>query len=428
MFFVKYGELFLIFCRTGMIFAYFCSKQIIFFRQFFTGMNYLLFDPIDIRENLLPLTYFRPVSEIRSGILTLKEKWEHFLQTGVSVITESYLQEKFPAIYTDDNIYINASLFPDNELVNEISKLKSGEKLYKQNILLAFRSDKIYRKNLFDAEGIRKNYGKQIDGIFNVYDVFLKNAGQIIKDFNIVTNGKKSLPLPASNTVIGKHPVFIEPGAKVEAVIFNTEQAPVYVGKNVVILEGSMIRGPFAALEGSVVKMGAKIYGGTTLGPASKVGGEIKNVVFFGNANKGHDGYLGDSVISEWCNLGAGTNNSNLKNNYSNVKLWNYREKKFIDTGLQFCGMIMGDHSKCGIDTMFNTGTVVGVSSNIFGGGYQPKFFPSFKWGGQEFTDYQFDKAMEVATAVMKRRKINFDKTEQKIFKQVYKLSKSKEN
>jgi UDP-N-acetylglucosamine diphosphorylase/glucosamine-1-phosphate N-acetyltransferase len=174
--------------------------------------------------------------------------------------------------------------------------------------------------------------------------------------------------------------------------------------------------------------MGAKIYGGTTLGPASKVGGEIKNVVFFGNANKGHDGYLGDSVISEWCNLGAGTNNSNLKNNYSNVKLWNYREKKFIDTGLQFCGMIMGDHSKCGIDTMFNTGTVVGVSSNIFGGGYQPKFFPSFKWGGQEFTDYQFDKAMEVATSVMKRRKINFDKTEQKIFKQVYKLSKSKEN
>lgn len=390
-------------------------------------MNYILFDPKDIRENLLPLTYFRPVSEIRCGIFTIKEKWEYFLQTKVSVISETYLQEKFPPLFSEDNIYINASLFPDNELISEINRLKYGEKLYRENILIAFRSGKMYWKDLFEAEAVRKETGKLIDGIFNVYDIFIKNGEQISKDFDRITAGKKSLPLPGSNTLIGKHPVFIEQGARVEATIINTEEAPVYIGKDVVVLEGSMIRGPFAALEGAVVKMGAKIYGGTTLGPRVKAGGEIKSVVFLANANKGHDGYLGDSVIAEWCNLGAGTNNSNLKNNYSNVKLWNYPKKDFIDTGLQFCGLIMGDHSKCGIATMFNTGSLVGVCSNIFGGDYQPKFFPSFKWGAQEFTDYRFDKAQEVATAVMKRRGVKFDKIEQNLFEQVYKLTKQKE-
>ena len=240
----------------------------------------------------------------------------------------------------------------------------------------------------------------------------------------MVTRNSLSQELPQTNIKIGKHPVFIEEGAIVEAVIFNTDGGPVYIGKNVKILEGSMIRGPFAGLDNSVVKMGAKIYGGTTLGPNTKVGGEIKEVVFFGNSNKGHDGYLGDSVIAEWCNLGAGTNNSNLKNNYSNVKLWDYTQKDYINTGLQFCGLIMGDHSKCGIATMFNTGTVVGVSSNIFGGDYQPKFFPSFKWGGQQYTDYRYDKAVEVATAVMKRRQIEFDGVEADLFEKVYKLAK----
>jgi UDP-N-acetylglucosamine diphosphorylase/glucosamine-1-phosphate N-acetyltransferase len=390
-------------------------------------MNYILFDPKDIRENLLPLTYFRPVSEIRCGILTLKEKWESFLQTGVSVISEKYLQEKYPAFYTDDNIYINASVFPENNLIDRIKKLNYGEKLYSNQKLIAFRSGKILWDEVFETKAIQKSYDKQTDGISNIYDIFLKNAEQIVKDFERITNGKKSLTLSPDNTVIGKHPVFIEAGAKVKATIFNTEEAPVYIGKDVVILEGSIIRGPFAALDGSVIKMGAKIYGGTTFGPGTKAGGEIKNVVFFGNANKGHDGYLGDSVIAEWCNLGAGTNNSNLKNNYSNVKLWNYIRKDFTDTGLQFCGMIMGDHSKCGIATMFNTGTVIGVSSNIFGSGFQPKFFPSFKWGGQNYTDYRFDKAVEVAEAVMKRRHKNFDKIEQNIFKQVYQLVKQKE-
>ena len=387
-------------------------------------MNYILFDQNRIKKSLLPLTYFRPVSVMRCGILTLKEKWEIFLNQPVYTLSETYLSEKFPVYFEEDNIYINSALLPDEDLLQTIQTLNFNERLVSNNMILAFRAGKLSWEAVQNFEGKTQVFQKSVESIQKTYDIFKKNGEQIQRDFERITQNRQSQKLSLTNTKIGKHPVFLEEGAVVEAVIFNTDDGPVYIGKNVKILEGSMIRGPFAALDNTVVKMGAKIYGGTTLGPNTKVGGEIKDAVFFGNSNKGHDGYLGDSVIAEWCNLGADTNNSNLKNNYSNVKLWDYTQMDFADTGLQFCGLIMGDHSKCGIATMFNTGTVVGVSSNIFGGDYQPKFFPSFKWGGQQYTDYRYDKAVEVAKAVMKRRQKAFDKIEADLFEKVYHLVK----
>jgi len=393
-------------------------------------MNYILFDSDTVRQLLLPLTYFRPVSYIRCGIFTMKEKWEAHLNTKISSLTEDYLQQKFPASYQPDSIYINSAVFPGNDLITAINQLKNNEILIKDNLILALRGVPMaYNMMQWHAiSGDFVTYQGEVEFISHTYDIFSKNAGQIKADFSLITAGKTGQKLSGTNTVIGKHPVFLEEGAVVEAAVFNTEEGPVYIGKDVKILEGSLIRGPFAALEGSVVKMGAKIYSGTTLGPYTKAGGEIKDTVFFGYSNKGHDGYLGDSVIAEWCNLGADTNNSNLKNNYSKVKLWSYYHRDFIDTGLQFCGLIMGDHSKCGIATMFNTGTVVGVSSNIFGGDYQPKFFPSFKWGGQKYEDYKYEKAVDVAKAVMKRRQKDFDNVEADLFEDVYYRVKRIEN
>ena len=388
-------------------------------------MNFILVDFPETKQNLLPLTYFRPVGELICGIMTLKQKWEYFLQEKTSYLTENYLQEKFLVNYTDKNIYINASIFPDKDLINSILKLKEGEKLVKNNMVIAFNYKDLSLKDLPNIKLNEIEYQKSIDGIFNLYDIFTKNAQQLKSDFEIYTATKTSKKISKTNIIIGENPVFLEEGADVEASIINTQDGAVYIGKNAKILEGSMLRGPLAILENSVVKMGAKIYGGTTIGKNCKVGGEVKEVVFLGNSNKGHDGYLGDSVIGKWCNLGADTNNSNLKNNYSNVKLWNFSKQDFVDTGLQFCGLIMGDHSKCGIATMFNTGTVVGVSSNIFGYDFQPKFFPSFKWGNaQKMTDYRFDKAKEVAKAVMKRRNINFEGVEERLFDEVYRKAK----
>ena len=388
-------------------------------------VNFILFDTPHIKTHLLPLTYFRPVSEIRCGILTIKEKWELYLKHKVSYATDAYLQEKFPLTSTDDNIFINAAVFPNQQLIEAILQLNKGELLAHNQDVIAGRTERQELPEINDAKLI--HYEGAYDGIKHTYDIFEKNASQIKKDFALITQGKSGKSLSKTNTVIGDYPVFLEEGAKVEACVFNTEDGPVYIGKNAVILEGSLIRGPFAALDNAVVKMGAKIYQGTTIGPNSKVGGEVKGVVFFGNSNKGHDGYLGDSVIAEWCNLGADTNNSNLKNNYSEVKLWNYKTQNFAPTGLQFCGLIMGDHSKCGIATMFNTGTVVGVSSNIFGADYQPKFFPSFKWGDNNFVNYRYDKAKEVSQTVMQRRNIVFDDIEQRLFENVYKLTQEKE-
>ncbi len=394
-------------------------------------MNYILVDLPLHKENLLPLSYFRPISELRIGIDTIKEKWESFLGEKVSFYTDEYLQEKFPVKFASENIYIASHVIPDDSLVKKIKNLSTYTSLFDEDSeIIAYKGNEISRETFSQLE--RKKTDENIktpNKIHYPWDLVRLNESQILKDFSRITKNKSSKKLSGTNLIIGSHPVFIEKGVKVEACIFNTENGPIYVGHNTLIMEGSMLRGPLAIMENSVIKMGTKIYGGTTLGPNSKIGGEIKNSIFLGNTNKGHDGYLGDSVIAEWCNLGADTNNSNLKNNYSEVKMWNYPRHDFIPTGMQFMGLIMGDHSKSGISTMFNTGTVVGVSANVFGADFQPKFFLSFKWGNkQEMQDYQFDKALEVAKTVMKRQNKDFDQVEKRLFENIYKLAKQKEN
>ena len=376
-------------------------------------MNYILFGGPE-RENLLPLTFTRPVAEIRTGILTIKEKWEHILKTNVSFKTQDYLQKKYPTVVSDDNILINGSVFPNDELVDQIDNLHAGQVLKngESEIALRLSKDDTVDYNSDDYEVVNSNI--KIVKINNTWDIFTLNP-----------QDRSSNSLSNTNFIIGDpDKIFIEEGAKAEYTFLNTTDGPIYIGKNAEIMEGSKIRGPFALCEQSVVKMDAKIYSGTTIGPYSKVGGEINNSVILGYSNKGHDGFLGNSVIGEWCNLGADTNTSNLKNTYDFVKLWSYNKNTFVNTGLQFCGLIMGDHSKSGINTMFNTGTMVGVSSNIFGSGYQRNFVPSFMWGGVHgLKFYNLNKSIEVAEAVFSRRDREFDQCEKDIFKYVYKLT-----
>ncbi len=386
-------------------------------------MEFILFDD-ETRQSLLPLTYTRPVAEIRIGILRIREKWERYLEGNYSYLTESFLKIKFQFKPGQENIFINGSVLPSASLVKEIQNLKSGEKLIKDEVLIAARMD----SNLIGIESMEQlEFNNSLDckstfiKISFSWDIFSKNEEALIDDFRLITKGRKSSPISSNNTVISPENVFLEEGAKVECAILNASTGFIYIGKGAEIMEGSMIRGPFALCEDSHVKMGAKIYGATTVGPYSKVGGEISNSVILGYTNKAHDGFLGNSVLGEWCNLGADSNNSNLKNNYSKIKVWNYKEGNYINTGLQFCGLIMGDHSKCSINTMFNTGTVVGVSANIFGNGFPPKFIPSFAWGGSEgFITYRLEDALEVAQRVYERRHLNFNAVEKDILRNLF--------
>ena len=389
-------------------------------------MNYILFDD-KTWSDLLPLTFTKPISEIRVGILTIKEKWEKYLKTKCSYHTKDYLQKKFPMEIDSDNIFINGALIPSAELISEIVNLKQGQVLYSEDTVYALRLDK-QNAEMFNLEDyIKKANVKSISDsvkINNTWDIFRMNGDAIETDFKAITKGRKSQPLSKTNTLLGGNEIFIERGASIECAILNTTNGPIYIGKNAEIMEGSSIRGPFSLGQESTIKMGAKIYGPTTIGPYSKAGGEINNSVIMGYSNKGHDGFLGNSVIGEWCNLGADTNNSNLKNNYAEVKLWNYNKKRFVKTGLQFCGLIMGDHSKCGINTMFNTGTVIGVSANIFGDGFPRNFVPSFAWGGASgFTETRLEKAFEVETRVMERRNIVFDDIEKQLLTDIFNLT-----
>jgi UDP-N-acetylglucosamine diphosphorylase/glucosamine-1-phosphate N-acetyltransferase len=389
-------------------------------------MNYILFDD-ESRNNLLPFTFTRPVAEIRFGILKITEKWELFLRKKVSFFTQDYLQKKYPIRFAngENNFWINGKICPDNNLLKEIKSLKVNQVLIYNNIIIAANTGLTAQ---FNPLHLSSNFEK-IQSKFHplyitaIHDIFTKNATAFTFDFEKITKGRKTTALGKSNLHIGKGKIFIEKGASVEGVIFNTKNGNIYIAKDAIVMEGSMIKGPFALCEHAEVKMGTKIYGATTIGPFSKVGGEINNSVIFGYSNKGHDGFLGNSVLGEWCNLGADTNNSNLKNNYSNVKLWNYEQHKMVDTGLQFCGLFMGDHSKCGINTMFNTGTIIGVNANVYGGGFPPTFIPSFSWGGSEgFEKYQFTKAIEVAKRVMERRNIKLSEEETKILEHIFKL------
>ncbi|MFM1875606.1 MAG: hypothetical protein RL266_1343 [Bacteroidota bacterium] len=389
-------------------------------------MNYILFDSEP--QRLLPLTFTRPVAELRIGILTIREKWNLLLGVSTSTLTVDHLQRKFPLVQTNDNVWINGGVCPTEQLVDAISKLADGDKLVKNGLLLAARIKGELNSETLTTHGAIE-FPSHVLSVRDPWDIFSKNGEALKLDFEFLTTGRRSGQLSASNTVIGNGSIFLEEGANAEACIFNTSSGPIYLGKNSEVMEGSIIRGPFALCEGSQVKMGAKIYGPTTIGPESRVGGEVNNSVIIGYSNKGHDGFLGNSVLGEWCNLGADTNNSNLKNNYDEVRVWSYASQRFAKTGLQFCGLIMGDHSKSGINTMFNTGTVVGVSSNVFGSGFPRTFIPSFQWGGAAgFVEYDLEKAFATATRVMQRRGIEFNETDREILSSVFDLTKSYRN
>lgn len=390
-------------------------------------MNYILFDESNVKTNLLPLTFMRPVADIRIGILTIREKWEKMLKTKTSTLTDGYLSRKFPIVKEKENILINGSVCPTEEIVVAIKKLKPNQTLVHGETIIALSVSEEEVENLGDssAEGIEEiavtNPPVHIN---NPWDIFVRNDTAIRDDYKLLTKGRKSQPLSETNQVLGAENIFVEKGARVECTILNATNGPVYIGKDAEIMEGAVIRGPFALCEGAQVKMSAKIYGPTTIGPKCRVGGEVNNSVLFGYSNKAHDGFLGHSVIAEWCNLGADTNTSNLKNTYDEVRLWSYSKRTFINTNLQFCGLIMGDHSKCGINTMFNTGTVVGVNVNIFGPGFQRNFIPSFIWGGTSgHMDYDLKKAIEVAEIVYKRRNVSMDEVDKELLTSVYNLT-----
>lgn len=389
-------------------------------------MNYLLFDPT-WRNSLLPLAYTRPVCDFRLGLLSIREKWELELESKCSTWTASYLQEKFPPHLEEDNICINGALLSDKELANAIRSLEPGQSLWQQGHLLAIRCNKDEVQGIEawpSADDRAINYeGKDLRMIRNLWDLFLLLEDEIENDICKRLGLRMVDEISNTNLVIGER-IYVDPSAKIEGASINSETGPVYIGPHSEVMEGACIRGPFALGEHAIVKMGAKIYGATAIGPHCKVGGEINNSNFFGYSNKAHDGFLGNSVIGEWCNLGADTNNSNLKNNYAKVKLWNYEKRGFVNTGLQFCGLFMGDHSKSGINTMFNTGTVLGVSANIFGAGFPRQFIPSFSWGGAaKMSSFRIEKALEVAEAVMKRRGIELKQSDRKILQHIFEIS-----
>ncbi len=382
-------------------------------------MNYIFFDGT-VRNSLLPFTFTRPVADIRVGILTIREKWEKYLGYTTTTLTEDYLMEKYPMVEMEENILINASFLPNEVLVEMILNLEKNQAIVYEEEIVAFYSENTQQEIDFDTYEMLP-LENEVMQIVHTWDIFSKNDKAIRDDFELLTQDRMSQPIPKSVNVIAPEHVFIEEGAKLEFVTLNASTGPIYIGKDAEIMEGSVIRGPLALCEHAQVKLATKIYGATTVGPHCRVGGEINNSVLFAYSNKGHDGFLGNSVLGEWCNIGADSNNSNLKNNYEEVKLWSYETGSFQKTGLQFCGLMMGDHSKCGINTMFNTGTVVGVSANIFGSGFPRNFVPSFAWGGASgFTTYQTKKAFETARIVMSRRGVVLDEVEQKILEFVF--------
>jgi UDP-N-acetylglucosamine diphosphorylase/glucosamine-1-phosphate N-acetyltransferase len=386
-------------------------------------MNYILFDG-PRRNHLLPFTFTRPVAEIRVGIMTLRERWDAFLKVSTSSLTEDYLSVKFPIRLEDINVFIDASVLPTVELVKAIHSLQKSDKLMSNELLVAYSSDEPKSSEQMN-EFNRIEFISDFLQIKNTWDIFDKNAEILQSDFDFITKGRTSQPISKTNNLIHPERIFLEEGAKVEFSILNATDGPIYLGKNSEIWEGSLIRGGLALCEHAIVKMGGKLYGATTIGPYSKVCGEISNSVIFGYSSKGHEGYLGNAVLGEWCNIGADSNNSNLKNNYAKVRLWDYATERFEQTGLQFCGLMMGDHSKTAINTMFNTGTVIGVNSNIYVPGFPRNFIPSFSWGGASgFTAYLPEKAFEAAKVMMARRGVEFDDVEANILTHVFEITK----
>ena len=390
-------------------------------------LNIILFDAVEVRENLLPMTFTRPVADLRVGILTIREKWERVLDGSYSYLTVDYLQEKFPVNDADENLFVAGNICPTTDLVAKIKMLNVGDVLISsQGEIIAFRG------GLKDFSS--RNFAREIEyyddclTIKMLYDIFMENHRGIVEDFALLTHGRASQSLSDTNTVIGNpvdadgNPmIFIEEGAVVEGAMLNVKNGPIYVGHNAEVMEGSCLRGPIALCENAVVNMGTRMYGATTLGPYCKVGGEVNNVVMMGYSNKAHDGFLGNAVIGEWCNIGGGSTASNLKNDYTEIKLWNYPAHRFLRTGLQFCGLIMGDHSKSGINCMFNTATVLGVGVNIHGAGFPRNFVASFSEGSASgFTDVPLTKFFDIARRMMARRGLTLSEIDMRIFESIH--------
>lgn len=388
-----------------------------------TRMNYILFGG-QSRDHLLPFTFIRPIADIRVGILTIREKWEARLKKKTSSLTEPYLAEKYPMVKESDNILINGSIIPDDTLLKEIGLLQPNQTLIADDILIAHRVkaediDNLDHDLLEDLEPLQTQ--SKIRKLNHLWDIVALNENQIIEDFYLITRRRKSQPLPGHVRVIAPESVFVEAGARIDLAVVNASEGPVYIGKDAHIMDGVVLKGPVGIGEGSIVRVGAKIYGGSSTGPYCKVGGEMQSSVIFGYSNKAHDGFLGHSVIGEWCNLGADTNTSNLKINYDEVRLWDYAEKSFVGTGLIFCGTFMGDHSKCGINTMFNTGTVVGVNAQVFGAGFMRNFIPSFSWGSTAgFSTVDLEKALALAKKVHERRNLEFTRADENIIRHIF--------
>ncbi len=392
--------------------------------------NIIIFDTPEVRDNLLPITFTRPIALIRIGITTILEKWQRqFPEDSFSHLTTEYLQPKFITNISEDNYFIAGHVIPSEKLAEQIKNLAIGEEIKQGKDIIAFRGT----INDFKVQNIKKNieYTDDLISIHWLYEIFSLNEKILKDDFVKITTGRESQPISNTNIVIGNPyfddgtpKIFIEEGAYIEGTFLNVSNGPIYIGKDCEIMEGSCIRAPFAACQHSIVNMGAKIYGATTLGPYCKVGGELNNVVMIGYSNKAHDGFLGNAVIGEWCNLGAGCSASNLKNDYTEIKLWNYPAHRFLRTGLQFCGLIMGDHSKAGVNSIFNTATVIGVGVNIHGTGFPRNFVPSFSEGSSAgFTDVSLVKFFAIAERAMARRHVKLTDVDKQIFHNIFSIA-----
>jgi len=389
-------------------------------------MNVVFFE--ENRAAFLPLVYTKPIVKLRVGILTIEEKWKKLLGTDeesshFSYSTEEYLSEKFPLETQEENLFINSSFCPNEKTIELLGNnlVRNEAVVYENTVVIAKCSKEEFENKLYTTKKIEASFfGIKLE---TSTDLFTKNGDAIELDYQLLTAGRVSQKISSTNTIMGNQ-IFLEKGAKVEAAILNSNEGPIYIGRDAEIMEGSIVRGALALCEGAVLKLGTKVYGPTTVGRFSKVGGEVNNVVIQDYSNKGHDGFLGNSVLGEWCNLGADTNTSNLKNNYSEVRSWSYAQDDYLGTGLNFCGLIMGDHSKCGINTMFNTGTVVGVNANVFGGDFPSKFIPSYSWGDAKgFTTYDLTKSFDVAEKVMERRGVELSTQDKAILTAIYEIT-----
>ena len=388
------------------------------------SVNIILVDLPEDRVKFFPLSLTRPVSELRTGIFTIADKWRRAMDSPAYYLTIDYLTQKYPLKIAKNNYCINSRIIPDTNLISAIKGLSPNEGLFISGSFIACKVDKgVFETSIshYDFSSLKTiEYTDELRQISHITEIYNNNPYEINADFKTI--GKKGEILKDPHTVCyNPDQIYIGEGTNIKSCILDADDGPIFIGNNVTMQPGSVVRGPAAILEDSVISINSKIRANTTIGPSCKVGGEVSQVVFQGYSNKSHDGFLGSSVIGEWCNFGAGSNNSNLKNNYSGVKLWDYEAGKFAETGLQYCGLIMGDFSKCGINTMFNTGTVVGICANIYGNGYMPKFIPSFSWGNNEgFVDYQMDKAIDTIMTVMDRRRKKFNQMDKLVLEHIF--------